>query len=43
MENLSQNELKQIVEMQDLSQNELEQVPKTRRIKNYKSMSREDY
>ena len=28
--------------MQDLSQNELEQIAKTRRIKNYKSMSRED-
>ena len=42
MENLSQNELKQIVKMQDLSQNELEQIAKTRRIKNYKSMSKED-
>ena len=28
--------------MQDLSQNELEQIAKTRRFKNYKSMSRED-
>ena len=28
--------------MQDLSQNELERIAKTRRIKNYKSMSRED-
>ena len=42
MENLSQNELKQIVKMQDFSQNELEQIAKTRRIKNYKDMSRED-
>ena len=42
IQNLSQNELKQIVKMQDLSQNELEQIAKTRRIKNYKSMSRED-
>ena len=41
-ENLSQNELKQIIKMQDLSQNELEQIAKTRRIKNYKDMSRED-
>ena len=42
MQNLSQNELKQIVKMQDLLQNELEQIAKTRRIKNYKDMSRED-
>ena len=42
IQNLSQNELKQIVKMQDLSQIELEQIAKTRRIKNYKSMSRED-
>ena len=42
MENLSQNELKQIIKMQDLSQNEFEQIAKTRRIKDYKNMSRED-
>ena len=42
MQNLSQNELKEIVKMQDLQQNELEQIAKTRRIKNYKDMSRED-
>ena len=42
MENLSQNKLKQITRMQDLSQDELEQIVKTRRIKNYKDMSRED-
>ena len=38
MENLSQNELKQITRMQD----ELKQIVKTRRIKSYKDMSRED-
>ena len=42
MQNLSQNELEQISKMQNLSQNELEQIVKTRRIKNYKDMSRED-
>ena len=39
---LSQNELKQITRMQDLSQDELEQIVTTRRINNYKDMSRED-
>ena len=42
MENLSQNELKQITRMQDLSQDEIKQIVKTRRIKNYKDMSKED-
>ena len=42
MQNLSQNELKQITKMQNLSQNELEQIAKMRRIKNYKNMSREE-
>ena len=42
MQNLSQNELEQITKMQNLSQIELEQIVKTRRIKNYKDMSRED-
>ena len=42
MQNLSQNKLEQITKMQNLSQIELEQIVKTRRIKNYKDMSRED-
>ena len=42
MQNLSQNELKQITKMSNLSQNELEQIVKTRRIKNYKNMSKEE-
>ena len=42
MQNLSQNELKQITKMSNLLQNELEQIAKTRRIKNYKNMSREE-
>ena len=42
MQNLSYNELKQIVKMQDSTQNEFEQITKTRRIKNYKDMPRED-
>ena len=42
MQNLSQNELKQITKMQNLLQNKLKQVAKTRRIKNYKDMSKED-
>ena len=32
----------QITKMQNLSQNELEQIAKTRRIKNYKNMSKEE-
>ena len=42
MQNLSQNELEQITEMNNLSQNKLEQIAKTRRIKNYKEMSKEE-
>ena len=42
MQNLSQNKLMQITKMQNLSQNELEQIAKTRRIKNYKNMSKEE-
>ena len=42
MQNLSQNELEQIKRMKNLPQNELEQNAKTRRIKNYKNMSREE-
>ena len=42
MQNLSQNELKQIPKMSHLLQNELEQIVKTRRIKNYKNMSKEE-
>ena len=40
MQNLSQNELKQIPKMQNLSQNKLEKIAKMRHIKNYKNMSR---
>ena len=36
------NKLMQITKMQNLSQNELEQIAKTRRIKNYKNMSKEE-
>ena len=42
MQNLSLNELEQITEMKNLSQNKLKQTAKTRRIKNYKNMSKED-
>ena len=42
MQNLSQNKLEQITEMNNLSQNKLEQIGKTRRIKNYKDMWKED-
>ena len=42
MQNLSENELKQITKMKNLSQNELEQIAKTRHIKNYKNMSKEE-
>ena len=42
MQNLSQNELKQITKMQNLSHNELEQIAKMRHIKNYKTISREE-
>ena len=42
MQNLSQNELKQIKRMKNLSRNELEQIAEIRCIKNYKNMSREE-
>ena len=42
MQNLSQNDLEQITEMNNLSLNKLKQIAKTRRIKNYKDMSKED-
>ena len=42
MQNLSQNKLKQITKISNLLQNELQQIAKTRRIKNYKNMSREN-
>ena len=42
MQNLSQNELGQIIKMRNLLQNELEQIVKMRRIKNYKKMSKEE-
>ena len=42
MQNLSQNELKQITKMSNLLQNELEKIAKMRHIKNYKNISREE-
>ena len=42
MQNLSLNELEQIERMNKLSLNEPNQIVKTRRIKNYKDMSKED-
>ena len=42
MQNLSLNKLEQIERMNNLSLNELKQIMKTRRIKNYKDMSKED-
>ena len=41
MQNLSQNELKQVIKMQNQSRDELEEISKMRRIKNYKNMSKE--
>ena len=41
MQNLSQNKLEQITKMQNLLQNKPKQIAKTRRIKNYKNMSKE--
>ena len=43
MQNLSLNELKQIERMNNLSLNELKQMAITRRIKNYKDMSKKVY
>ena len=42
MQNFSQNDLEQITEMNNLLLNKLKQIAKTRRIKNYKDMSKED-
>ena len=42
MQNFSLNELEQIKRMNNLSLNELKQIAITRRIKNYKDMSKED-
>ena len=42
MQNLSQTKLMQITKMQNLSRNEQEQIAKTRRVKNYKNMSKEE-
>ena len=41
MQNLSENEIKQIMKMQNLSRNELEQIANKRGIKKYKNMSKE--
>ena len=40
MQNLSQNEFNQIVIMRGLSRDEPEQIVKTRKIKNYKEMTK---
>ena len=42
MQNLSQNELNQIIKMLDQSRDELERIEKMRRIKSYKKMSNEE-
>ena len=42
MQNLSQNEFNQIAVMRGLSRDELEQIAKTRRIENYKEMTKEE-
>ena len=42
MQNLSLNKLEQIERLNNLSFNKLEQIAKTRRIKNYRDMSKED-
>ena len=41
MQNLSQNELNQIIKMRDQSRDELERIVKMRRIKNYEKMLKE--
>ena len=43
MQNLSQNELKQIAEIRDQSRDELERIANIRRIKNYEEISREKF
>ena len=42
MQNFSLNDLEQIERMNNLSKNKLEQIAKTRRVKNYKGISKED-
>ena len=42
MQNLSQNEFNQIAVMRGLSRDEPEQIAKTRRIENYKEMTKEE-
>ena len=42
MQNLLQNQPKQITKMSNLSQNELKKIAKMRHIKNYQNMSREE-
>ena len=41
MQNLSENELDQIIKMQNQIHDELQQIAKMRHIKNYKNMSKE--
>ena len=41
MQNLSENELDQIIKMENQMHDELQQIAKMRRIKNYKNMSKE--
>ena len=42
MQNLSQNEFNQIVEMHHQSRDELERIAKIRRIKNYEEMAKDE-
>ena len=42
MQNLSQNQFNQIVEMRGQSKDELERTAKVRRIKNYEGMTKEE-
>ena len=42
MQNLSQNEFNQIAVMRGLSRDELKKITKTRRIKKYEDIKRED-
>ena len=41
MQNLSENELDQIIKIENQMHDELQQIAKMRRIKNYKNMSKE--
>ena len=43
MQNLSENELDQIIKMENQMHDELQQIAKMRRIKNYKNMSKEGF